>query len=136
MMCFAAGGLSPVTETLSQGTFSGSPAGPPGPGKFVNLNFYAILHLQLLLQELSSFRTVAAVAVHMDGAGGGGIVDQQDRRHHVLVRARTLHRACDCMVRDEMLHVLLQQCRLEFLVKMSPCCKNVIKNKNCKLFEN
>ena len=109
-MCFAAGGLSPVTETLSQGTFSGSQADPPGPGQFVNLKKkFATLHLQLLLQELSSFGTVAAVAVDVDGAGGGGIVDQQDRRHHVLVWARTLHRACDCVVRDEVLHILLQQ---------------------------
>ena len=70
----------------------------------------AASHLQLLLQELSSFRTVASVAVHMDGAGGGRVVDEQDRRDDVLVWARTLHRAGDCVVRDEMLHVLLQQC--------------------------
>lgn len=77
----------------------------------------AILHLQLLLQELSSFWTVAAVAVHVDGAGRGGVVDEQDRRHNVLVRARTLHCACDCVVRDEVLHVLLQEWRVGSLVK-------------------
>ena len=76
--------------------------------------FGTLFHLQLLLQELSSFWTVAAVAVDVDGAGRGGVVDEQDRRHNVLVWARTLHRACDCVVRDEVLHVLLQEWGLSF----------------------
>ena len=64
-------------------------------------------HLQLLLQQLSSLRTVAPVAVYMNWARRGRVVDQQDRRHHVLVGARALHRARDRVVRDEVLHILL-----------------------------
>ena len=64
-------------------------------------------HLQLLLQQVGSLRTVAPVAVYMNWARRGRVVDQQDRRHHVLVGARALHRARDRVVRDEVLHVLL-----------------------------
>ena len=66
-------------------------------------------HLQLLLQQVGSLRTVAPVAVYMNWARRGRVVDQQDRRHHVLVGARTLHRARDRVVRDEVLHVLLRE---------------------------
>ena len=89
--------------------------------QFVHLSNYKVCHLQLLLQELSSFRTVAAVAVHVDRAGGGRVVDQEDRRHNVLVRARTLHCARDRVVRDEMLHVLLQD------MSWSTKCDHIVK---------
>ena len=104
MRCSAAGDLSPVTETRSQGTFSGSLADPPGPGQFVSFEkSFAALHLQLLLQQLSSFRTVAAIAVHVDGAGGGGVVDEEDAGDHVLCPDCT----CDGVMRNEVLNIFL-----------------------------
>ena len=43
----------------------------------------------------------------MHGAGRGGVVDEEDAGHHVLIPALPLHGAGDCVVGDEMFHIFL-----------------------------
>ena len=59
--------------------------------------------LQLLVEQLRGLDAVAAVAVYVDRAGGGGVVDEEDGGDHVL----GAEAAGDGVVRDEVLHRLL-----------------------------
>ena len=43
----------------------------------------------------------------MHGAGRRWVVDQQNRGDNVVIGGLTLHRAGDCMVGDEVLHIFL-----------------------------
>ena len=56
------------------------------------------------MEHLRGLCAVTPVAVNMDGAGGGGVVDEEDAGHHVLGP----HGAGDRVMGDEVLHILLK----------------------------
>lgn len=56
------------------------------------------------MEHLRRLGAVTPVAVHVDGAGGGRVVDEEDAGHHVLGP----HGAGDRVMRDEVLHILLE----------------------------
>ena len=58
--------------------------------------------IELAVQQLCCLLAVAPVAVHVDWAGGGRVVDQEDAGDHLLRPDCT----GDGVVRDEMLHIL------------------------------
>ena len=55
------------------------------------------------MEHLGSLNTVTPVAVHVDGAGGGGVVDEEDAGDHVLCPDCT----CDGVMRNEVLNIFL-----------------------------
>ena len=62
---------------------------------------------ELVPQEPGRLHTVAPVAVHVDRAGGGGVVDEEDAAHHVLVGFVGLGDAGDGVMGDEVFDTLL-----------------------------
>ena len=61
-------------------------------------------HLELGVQHLCGLRAVAPVAVHVDGAGGGRVVDEEDAGDNILGPDG----AGDRVVGDEVLNILLK----------------------------
>ena len=56
------------------------------------------------MEHLRRLCAVTPVAVHMDGAGGGRVVDEEDAGHNVLGP----HGARDRVMGDKVLHILLE----------------------------